>query len=91
MAEVLCESVSPGMRSDERTVSVRNVVTNGQSYLRVPADYLTHLEERYYLPLGVIQDEPQHGLVLVELTQEPDAGATRLWVRTSDLLPSNGA
>lgn len=88
MVEILCESVSRGMRSDERSVCVRNVVTNLRSFLRVPADYLTLHEGKYYVPVGVIQEEPPHGLLLVELTQEPDAGPTRLWVRTSDLLPA---
>ena len=88
MAEILCESVSRGLRADEKSVCVRNAVTDLRSSLRVPAAYLTFHDGKYYLPVGVVQEEPQHGLVLVELTQEPDAGPTRLWVRTSDLLPA---
>jgi hypothetical protein len=88
MVEILCESIDRGLRADERSVCVRNAVTGLRSSLRVPADYLTFHEGKYYLPVGVIQEEPQRGLVLVELTQEPDTGPTRLWVRTSDLLPT---
>jgi hypothetical protein len=75
------------MRPEERTVSVRNAVTGLRSSLCVEADFLTFHEGKYYITVGVIQEEPQLGLVLVELPQAPDAGSWRLWVRTSDLLP----
>lgn len=88
MALLICENVSRGMRDEERTVSVRNAVTGAPSYVRVESDFLTHRGGRYYLPVGVVQEEPQHGLALVELPQEPDAGDTRLWVRSADLLRS---
>lgn len=86
MALLICENVSRGMRDEERTVSVRNAVTGARSYVRVECDFLTHRDGRYFLPVGVIQEEPQHGLALVELPQEPDAGSTRLWVKAADLL-----
>lgn len=85
MAEVACEDVSRGMRDEERTVCVRNAVTGERSFVRVEFDFLTQRGDRYYLPVGIVQEEPQHGLALVELPQEPDAGNTRLWVRLSDL------
>ncbi len=86
MAQVVCEDVSPGMRRDERTVSVRDVVTGRRSFLRVEADFLTQAMGRYFITVGVVQEESQQGLVLIELPQEPDAGSTRLWVRATDLL-----
>jgi hypothetical protein len=90
MAEVLCEQVGRGMRDSERTVSVRDAVNGLRSWLRVEADFLTKQGDAYYLPIGVIQWEPEHGLALIELPQAPDAGSTRLWVRLTDLLQPSG-
>lgn len=86
MAQIRCEKVSRGLRPDERSVTVRNAVTGEHSSLRVPTDYLTMCHGDTFLPVGIVQDEPAHGLVLVELTQDTDVGPRRLWVRTSDLL-----
>jgi hypothetical protein len=86
MKQVLCESVSPGMRPDERTVSVRDAVTRLRSFVRVPADYLTECEGEFYLPVGIVQDAPDQDFALIELTSSPDAGNARLWVRRSDFL-----
>lgn len=86
MAQLVCETVSRGMRDEERTVCVRNAVTGQRSFLRVEADFLTVHGNDYFLPVGIVQEESQNELVLVELPQEPDAGNTRLWVKTSDLL-----
>lgn len=86
MALILCESVSRGLRPEERTVCVRNAVTGNRSFLRVEEDFLTPHEGKYYITVGVVQEEPQQGLLLVELPQEPDSGPWRLWVRTSECL-----
>jgi hypothetical protein len=86
MAEVRCEDVSRGLRDAERLVIVRDAVSGLRSFLRVETEYLTRRDGSYYLPVGVVQEEAQLGLALVELTQEPDAGNTRLWVRTADFL-----
>jgi hypothetical protein len=84
MVEILCEDVSMGMREEERTVTVRDAISQRRSFLRVETEFLTFQNGKYYLPVGVVQDEPQLGLALVELPQEPDAGSTRLWIRTAD-------
>jgi hypothetical protein len=86
MALVVCESVADGLRPEERSVTVRNAVNGGRSEVRVEADFLTIHNSKCYLPVGVVQEEPQRGLVLVELPQEPDVGSTRLWVQASDIL-----
>ncbi len=86
MPEIRCEDVSPGLRSNEKLAIVRNVVSGVRSFLRVESDFLTHHNGNYFLPVGVIQEEPEQGLALVELPQEPDAGNTRLWVRMADFL-----
>lgn len=90
MAQVICERVSRGMRESELTVSVRDAVNGRRAFLRVEVDFLTFLSGHYYLPVSVLQEEPGQGLVLIELPQESEAGANRLWVRTHDLLQSNG-
>lgn len=86
MAVLACESVARGMRDEERTVSVLNAVTGARSFVRVEADFLTDREADFICRWSF--EEPQQGLVLIELPQEPAAGSTRLWVRTSDLLRS---
>jgi len=86
MAEIRCEKVSRGLRSTEKSVTVRNAVTGLQSSLRVEADFLTLDKGNYYLPVGVVQEEREQGLALIELPQEPDSGSTRLWVRIADFL-----
>ena len=91
MAQLRCEKVSPGMREEERSVTVRDAVSGLRSSLRVEADFLTHRDGQTYLPVGVVQREPQQGLALIELPQAPDAGNTRLWVRISDFLPATKA
>lgn len=86
MAEVLCERVTPGPRESYRTVSVRDAVSGQLSYLWVDAEFLTALNGKHYLPVGVVQRNPQQGLVLIELPQDPLSGSTRLWARLEDLL-----
>ena len=91
MAELICERVSRGMRDSERTVTIRDAVNGRRDFLRVEADFLTFNSGRYYLPVGIVQEEPQQGLVLIELPQESETGYNRHWVRTEDLLQTNGA
>jgi hypothetical protein len=87
MAEIRCDEVSRGLRQDERTVTIRDAVSGQRSFLRVERDFLTYHNGKHYLPVGVVQQEPQLGLALIELPQEPDAGNTRLWVQSADFLP----
>ena len=86
MPEIRCEDVSRGLRSTEKLVIIRDAVSGLRSFLRVEADFLTGQNGNYFLPVGVVQEEPELGLALVELPQEPDAGSTRLWVRMVDFL-----
>lgn len=85
MAELLCEEVGPGMRDDERTVALRDV-RGHREYLRVPAGFLTVIGEKSYVPVGVVGEDRDKQLVLVELPQEGELGRWRLWVRKSDLI-----
>ena len=86
MPQIRCEEVARGLREEERTVTVRDAVTGRRSFVRVEADFLTVRNGNSYITVGVVQEEPQQGLALVELPQEPDAGNTRLWVRAADFL-----
>jgi hypothetical protein len=91
MAEIRCDDVFEGLREEERTVAIHDVVTGQRSFLRVESDFLTYYEGKHYLPVGVVQKEPQLDLALIELPQEPDAGNARLWVRLADFLPPKKA
>ena len=86
MALLVCETVSDGLRPEEKSVTFRNVVSGQRSALRVESDFLTFHDGKYYITVGIIHEEPQQELVLVELPQATDVGPLRLWVRTSDLL-----
>jgi hypothetical protein len=73
------------MRESERTVAVKDV-QGRREYLRVPQGFLTAVGEKHYLPVGVVYEDREKGLVLVELSQEGECGSSRLWVRTGDLI-----
>jgi hypothetical protein len=85
MAELLCEAVGPGLRDDERCVEVRDVLGH-REFLLVPHGFLTALADKYYLPVGVIGEDRDKQLVLIELPQEGIPGQWRLWVRKSHLI-----
>ena len=89
MVQVQCE-VSAGLRSTEATVAIADV-HNHQQCLRVERDFLTTLKGQWFLPVGVVYDEPAKPWVLIELPHEADSGANRLWVWREHLLLGNGA
>jgi hypothetical protein len=82
MALVLCE-VSAGFRESERTVGIKDVNGN-REFLRVPADFLSPHDGKFYVTVGVIGQDPKTKAVLVELPHEADSGAWRLWVWPGD-------
>jgi hypothetical protein len=90
MAEVLCESVGPGMRESERAVTVRDVKGHGELIL-VEHDFLTVQGDKTYLPVGVCFIDKERDVVLVEFPHEAITGGNRLWVRTADLIWLNEA
>src|SRR5437870_8250147 len=84
VAEVTC-FVSDGLRSVEATVAVEDI--NGhQQCLRVERDFLTRQGKKWFLPIGVVYEDPYSDRVLIELPHEADSGANRLWVRRESLL-----
>ncbi len=86
MPALLCTRVGPGMRDSERTVEVQDI-QGRREFLRVPLGYLEVVDDRYYVPVGLVQDGPDPQLALIELPQEGELGTWRLWVRKADLLP----
>jgi hypothetical protein len=74
------------MRDSERTVEVRDI-HGRREFLRVPLGYLVPAGESYYVPVGLVQEEPTGQFALIELPQEGEYGTSRLWVRKADLLP----
>jgi hypothetical protein len=86
MAEVICDRVGPGLRESERIVTVKDV-HGRREFLRVEQAFLTVVGDRTYLPVGIVQENPEQQLVLIELPQEGECGNWRLWVSSTDLLP----
>lgn len=80
MAKVICESVSRGLRDSESFAEIRDVL--GKSHaIRIESQFLTQRGEAYWLPIGIVGIDRKKDLLLIELPQEADTGATRLWVR----------
>jgi len=85
MAHVVCDQISPGLRSSERIVAIKDV--HGRtSYLRVEHGFLTQEAGKAWLPVGKIHEDLVRGLTLIEFPQEAESGANRIWVRSRDLL-----
>jgi len=89
MAAILCEQVAPGMRASERCVSVRDV-RGHREWLLVEQDFLTVRHNKTYLPIGIVQADQDHDLILVEFPHEAATGGNRIWVRVADLIEGNG-
>jgi hypothetical protein len=90
MPALLCEQVGPGMRDAERTVTVKDL-QGRREFLRVPLGYLAVVGKAYYVPVGLVYEDPVQQVALIELPQEGECGNWRLWVRSADLLRPNGS
>jgi hypothetical protein len=77
------------MRESERTVAIKDI-QGRREYLRVPAGFLESVGETYYVPVGLVYEDPGRQVALIELPQEGECGNWRLWVHSTDLLPPNG-
>ena len=85
MALIICDQVTKGMRSSERTIAIKDA-QGRRVFLRVEEDFLTKEAGRYWLTVGVINEDKNHEAVLIELPQESESGTYRLWAKTTDLL-----
>ena len=83
MPYVLC-SVSDGLCPSEVTVEVQDV-DDRPEYLRVHREFVKQFDNRQYLPIGVVGQDREKDLFLIELPHEADSGANRLWVARSSL------
>jgi hypothetical protein len=90
MARVMCAEVGPGLRSSERTVAVQDV-KGVKHFLRVDADFLTPVNGKHYLPIGVVDRDPAHKVALIEFPIEADSGTSRVWVPSASLDEQLGA
>jgi hypothetical protein len=87
MAKLKC-TVSKGLRSSERVATI--VDLNGrQHFVRVENDFLWNQGGTTFLPVGIIHEDPRTHYFLIELPQEAETGANRLWVKTEDLIQSH--
>jgi hypothetical protein len=88
MAMVLCE-VYPRSGIVADSVAVRDT-TNQETFLEIQRDFVTHLNGKTYLPIGVVYRDKEKGVALIEFPVEADSGAHRIWVPLASLLESNG-
>jgi hypothetical protein len=85
VAHVVCDQVSPGLRDSEVIAAIKDLYGR-RHFLRVERDFLAREKGRQYLPVGLVHVDRRSGAVLIELPQEAETGANRLWVRPEDLL-----
>jgi hypothetical protein len=78
MAYVVC-AVSDGLRPSEATVEVLDL-EGFPERLRAPRDFVKMIENRWYLPVGIVYHDREQNRVLIELPHEADSGTNRLWV-----------
>jgi hypothetical protein len=83
MALVRCEALD-GPRPGFKAVGVRSVEGHVE-YLAVEERFLVRKGEAYFLPVGVVGNDPRHQTALVELPLEADSGANRVWVHADHL------
>jgi hypothetical protein len=86
MDELLCEQVGPGMRASEVTVTFRDSA-GGTDFLRTERDFLNEDNGKSYLPVAVVHKD--RARALIELPQESERGANRIWVKLSNLRKSS--
>jgi hypothetical protein len=88
MVHIQCE-VRPGPGTVACSVGVRDT-NNVQTFLTVQQDFVAQRQGKYYLPIGVVYQDREKGVALIEFPVEADSGAHRIWVPLSSLLEWNG-
>lgn len=79
LAKIKCE-VSNGLRESEAVASFRDYKTK-RHYIRVERDFLIKDGLDHYLPVTVIGSGK--GYTLIQLPQEAETGANRVWIGDS--------
>jgi hypothetical protein len=57
MPALVCDRVGPGMRDSERTVAIKDI-QGRREYLRVPLGFLEIVGEVFYVPVGLVYEDP---------------------------------
>jgi hypothetical protein len=83
MARLICH-ISEGARPAEATVEVRDFAGRAE-YLPVDRGFLAEEGGKHFLPVGVVQVDPDQRAALVMLPVETDSGAHQIWVSLADL------
>lgn len=84
MAQLRCEEVRRGLRDSEALALFRDY-EGRRHFIRVERDFLSQDNGQTYLSVGVVHVDPRTQLVLIELPQEAETGANRLWVTQDQL------
>ncbi|MEX1232577.1 MAG: hypothetical protein WEB58_20195 [Planctomycetaceae bacterium] len=83
MAKLRCE-ISTGLRASE-VVAKFDDYSGRKHFLRVEKDFLYFDNGSYFLPVAIVGIDRETDLILIELPQEAETGANRLWVSNSQL------
>jgi hypothetical protein len=83
MFMIRCTSVTPGLRSDERTVTIMDA-QGRRDFIRLESDYLVDQSGTNYLPVVCLEEDKEKGVILIELPHESEGGNNRLWFKKSD-------
>jgi hypothetical protein len=84
MALLRCE-VSEGPREGFKSIGVPSIEGHLE-YLVIEDRFLAKRNGDYLLPIFIIGQDRRYNTALIQLPQETDSGAKRVWVRSDDLL-----
>jgi hypothetical protein len=84
MPLVRCET-RPGLQPDQAVASVKDVYGR-RHFLLVDRAFLSVQNGHAYLPVGLVFQDAEKGVGLIEFAEEADSGAWRAWVPLIDLL-----
>lgn len=85
---VVCE-YRPGPGEILGSVAVRDV-ENVRTFLSIDRSYVYHEQGQTFLPIGVVYQDRERGVALIEFPEEADSGAHRIWVPLTSLRSANG-
>ena len=78
LPEVLCKT-SEGLTESDVTVCVSDIEGREQ-FIHVLPSMVNQEGAASYLPVGVVEVDPRHRRVLIELPIEADSGVNRMWM-----------
>ncbi len=84
MSLVACNNTSAGLRGSEVLVTVHDI-NDRRHAIRVERDFLTSINGKDYLPIGVVHFDSKTKNALIEFSHEPETGVNRIWVAETQL------